>query len=90
MVTIIDGRFRAIPFAQMRDPTTGKPRVRMVDIHSDRYRIARAYMLRLRREDFAEPEQVRRLAEAAHLSPDAFRARFFHLVESDLPVMPLI
>jgi 6-phosphofructokinase 1 len=90
MVTIVDGRFRAIPFAQMRDPTTGHPRVRMVDIHSDRYRIARAYMLRLRREDFADPEQLRRLADAAHLTPDAFRARFFHLVENDLPVMPLI
>jgi 6-phosphofructokinase 1 len=73
----------------MRDPITGRPRVRMVDIHSDRYRIARAYMLRLRREDFDDPEQLGRLAAAARLSPDAFRAEFFHVVENELPTMSL-
>jgi 6-phosphofructokinase len=90
MVTIIDGRFRPIPFSEMRDPTTSRPRVRMVDIHSDRYRIARAYMLRLRREDFDDPEQLRRLAQAARLSPEAFREQFFSLVEHDDPMTPLL
>jgi 6-phosphofructokinase len=90
MVTIIDGRFRPIPFSEMRDPATSRPRVRMVDIHSDRYRIARAYMLRLRREDFDDPEQLRRLAQAARLSTEAFRQQFFRLVEHDDPMTPLL
>jgi ATP-dependent phosphofructokinase / diphosphate-dependent phosphofructokinase len=89
MVTMINGRFRSFPFAQMRDPTTGRPRVRMVDLQSDRYRIARAYMLRLRREDFEDPVELRRLADAAHLSPDAFREQFYRLVEHEPATTPM-
>ena len=38
------------------DPVTGRMRVRMVDITSDRYKIARSYMLRL---DLALPLERR-------------------------------
>ena len=53
----------------------------MVDIHSDRYRIATAYMLRLTREDFDTPAELANLAAAAKMSPAAFRSEFGHLVE---------
>jgi ATP-dependent phosphofructokinase / diphosphate-dependent phosphofructokinase len=90
MVTMVEGRFQAVPFAQMKDPATGNPKVRMVDIHSDRYRIARAYMLRLLREDFADPVELRRLADTTHLSPEAFREQFFHVVENEPPARTLL
>ncbi|HKB69953.1 MAG TPA: diphosphate--fructose-6-phosphate 1-phosphotransferase [Thermoanaerobaculia bacterium] len=76
MVSMQDGRFVPIPFSQLLDPATGRARVRMVDVRSARYAIARRYMVRLRREDFENPEELARLAAAAHLSPADFRARF--------------
>jgi 6-phosphofructokinase 1 len=55
----------------------------MVDIHSDRYKIARSYMLRLKREDFEDPQEIERFAAVAHMSPEAFREAFGALVRSD-------
>ncbi len=81
MVAMVDGRFRAIPFTEMKDPVTGQFRVRMVDIDSDRFRIACAYMLRLKRDDFENREQLERLARVVNLSVDAFRKEFQHVIE---------
>jgi ATP-dependent phosphofructokinase / diphosphate-dependent phosphofructokinase len=49
LVSMQRGRFVPVPFAQIMDAHTGRMRVRMVDVHSDRYKIARSYMLRLKR-----------------------------------------
>ncbi len=46
LISIQDGVFEPIPFADIMDAETGRMRVRMVDIASDRYKIARSYMLR--------------------------------------------
>ncbi len=46
LISIQDGTFKPIPFADIMDAQTGRMRVRMVDIESDRYKIARSYMLR--------------------------------------------
>lgn len=91
VVSIINGRFRAIPFSDMKDPGTGRFRVRMVDIDSDRYRIARSFMLRLKREDFDNPQQLSRLAAAARLSEESLREQFFHLVKDEpMQTAPLL
>jgi hypothetical protein len=58
-------------------------RVRMVDVHSDRYRIALAYMSRLKREDFDDPSALARLAAAANTTPEHVRAQLGHVVEHD-------
>src|SRR5436309_3231699 len=50
LISMQAGHFVPIPFTQLFDPQTGRTRVRMVDIHSTRYAIARRYMLRLRRD----------------------------------------
>src|SRR3989440_11708821 len=52
MVTIQGGRLVPISFDDIREPGTGKTRVRMVAIESEGYRVAREYMIRLEREDF--------------------------------------
>ena len=41
MISIQGGHFVPIPFAQLLDPQTGKAKIRMVDVHSTRYGIAR-------------------------------------------------
>jgi 6-phosphofructokinase 1 len=79
MVSIQGGRLVPIPFDDLRDPATGRTRVRLVDTRSEGFRVARAYMIRLEAEDFEHAAWVDRLAEAAHLTPGAFRERFQYL-----------
>jgi 6-phosphofructokinase len=81
IVSMQQGRFEPIPFEAMMSPQTGRMRVRMVDVASDRYRIAHAYMLRLERADFEDPRELARLAAAAGTTPERFRAEFGYLVE---------
>lgn len=47
MIAIEAGRFTPLPFANMLDPMTEKTKIRMVDIHSEYYKIALDYMDRL-------------------------------------------
>jgi ATP-dependent phosphofructokinase / diphosphate-dependent phosphofructokinase len=79
MVTIQGGRFVPIPFDDLVEPETGKTKVRLVDVASEGFRVARAYMIRLEAEDFAHSAWVDRLADAAHLTPGEFRRRFEYL-----------
>jgi 6-phosphofructokinase 1 len=80
MVSIQQGRFTPIPFKQMLDPATGRAKVRMVDVASESYQIARRYMIRLAPEDMADAQTVGRCASAVGLSADAFRERFSSIV----------
>ena len=80
LVSIQQGRFQPVPFSSIMNPETGRMRIRLVDIHSDRYRIATAYMLRLTAEDFDKPAELAKLAAAANLTPAKFRSEFGHLV----------
>jgi 6-phosphofructokinase 1 len=79
MVTVQNGCLVPIPFDELVEPDSGKTKVRLVDINSERFRVARAYMIRLEAEDFAHAAWVDRLADAAHLTPGAFRHRFEYL-----------
>jgi ATP-dependent phosphofructokinase / diphosphate-dependent phosphofructokinase len=79
MISVQGGRMVPIPFDDLREPATGKTKVRLVDTSSEGFRVARAYMIRLDAEDFVHAAWVDRLAEAAHLSPGVFRQRFEYL-----------
>ena len=79
MVSIQGGRMVPIPFAEIREPGTGKTRVRMVNVNSEGYRVAREYMLRLGPEDFESASWVERLAASANMTPDEFRDKFGYL-----------
>ncbi len=83
LISMQRGRFVPVPFAQIMDPVTGRMRVRMVDVTSDRYKIARSYMLRLKPEDFDDRMELSRIAQAANMKPAEFKARFGYLVEND-------
>jgi ATP-dependent phosphofructokinase / diphosphate-dependent phosphofructokinase len=85
LVSIQQGRFKPVPFDAIMDPVTGRMRVRMVDIDSDRYRIAYAYMLRMKRSDFEDASELAKLAAAANTTPERMRALFGHLVQQDVP-----
>jgi ATP-dependent phosphofructokinase / diphosphate-dependent phosphofructokinase len=92
MVTIQQGVFKPIPLESMLDPKTGRTRVRMVDITTEHYRIARRYMLRLRRDDFEDERELGKIAATAGLGVDAFREEFGYLVDSEptpISLMPI-
>jgi ATP-dependent phosphofructokinase / diphosphate-dependent phosphofructokinase len=80
MASIQGGRLVPIPFRQMIDASSGKVRVRYVDVTSEMYQTLFAYMIRLKAEDLADPERMRALAKAANLSDAAFLERFKSVV----------
>jgi ATP-dependent phosphofructokinase / diphosphate-dependent phosphofructokinase len=85
MVTVQEGKFKPIRFEDMLDPETGRTRVRMVDTDTEYYKIARRYMLRLRRDDFSDAAEIARYAAVTRLKPEEFRAQFEYLVGGEAP-----
>ncbi|MFQ6039291.1 MAG: diphosphate--fructose-6-phosphate 1-phosphotransferase [Candidatus Poribacteria bacterium] len=81
LVCLEDGKLTAKDFEYFRDEETGRTKVRQVDINSGAYTIAKQYMIRLKPEDFEDAEQLKRLAEAAKMTPDEFKAGYDYLVQ---------
>ncbi|MEO8077290.1 MAG: diphosphate--fructose-6-phosphate 1-phosphotransferase [Acidobacteriota bacterium] len=89
MISMQGGHFVPVPFSEMIDAATGRTAVRLVDITSTRYAIARRYMIRLRRDDIEDPHEVARLANTAHLTPEEFRREFEYLVAAEPPPLAM-
>ena len=85
MVSMQGGRFVPIPFRELIDAETGRARVRLVNVQSDRYAIARRYMIRLRRDDFDDPPLLTKIAKQAGMSVEEFRRQFEYLVANEQP-----
>lgn len=79
MITIQDGHLVPMPFGSFSDPETGRVRIRQVNVESSSYRVAREYMIRLNREDLADPDRLSLIARASGLTPEAFRRRYGYL-----------
>jgi len=85
LVCLTDGELRYLKFDDLLDAKTKKTKVRAVDISKPSYKVAREYMIRLEREDFADPQKLEKLARAAsgqdsRLSPEAFKKQFEPIV----------
>jgi len=89
MISMQAGNFVPVPFRNLLDPETGRAKVRMVDIRSTRYAIARRYMIRLRRDDFEDSATLAQIAAAAGMSVADFRRNFEYLIETELPPIVL-
>jgi ATP-dependent phosphofructokinase / diphosphate-dependent phosphofructokinase len=76
LVCLDQGHLRALPFQDLRDPDTGRTRVRVVDTQSDHYTTARQYMIRLEAEDLENLHMRVKLCEAAKMEPDQFDRYF--------------
>lgn len=90
MVSMQGGQFVPVPFTALLDPETGRAKIRLVDIHSARYAIARRYMIRLRRDDFENPDELAKFAATAGITVDEFRNQFEHLVDTEPPPLVLV
>ena len=69
----------AVPmyFDDLKDPATGKTKVRRVNIDSSTYKIARGFMRRIEQKDFDDAE----FAKMFNMSADEFKKRFGYLFE---------
>jgi ATP-dependent phosphofructokinase / diphosphate-dependent phosphofructokinase len=75
LIALSGGRVVPVQLSELVDPTTGRVRVRTVDVTTESYRVARNYMTRLEPSDLREPA-LSHLAAQTNLSPEAFRDRF--------------
>jgi 6-phosphofructokinase 1 len=89
MISMQAGQFVPIAFTDMIDAQTGRTKVRLVDIHSTRYAIARRYMLRLRRDDFNDPHELAKFAATVGMSLQEFRKEFEYLIELEPPPLTM-
>jgi 6-phosphofructokinase 1 len=80
MITFYDGYLRPVSFVEMIDYSTGKVKIRTVDITSETYEVGRQYMIRLEKEDFA-PGNIEVLAKTVGMDVENFSKRFSYLVE---------
>ena len=63
-------------FDELRDPVTGRTRVRMVDTQSERYKVAREYMVRVQPQDMDVDGLVAKMAGYSNRSEEEIRERF--------------
>lgn len=82
MITLRENRVVALPFEEMLDASTGKTAVRLVNVASTQYRIARQYMIRVEKRDLEVRRRLEQMAVAARLSPDAFQERFAYITDA--------
>ena len=79
LIALSGGRVRPVDLRDLTDPQTGRVRVRMVDVTTESYEVARKYMIRLEPHDFEEP-RLTRLAAHTNLDAAAFRREFLPVV----------
>jgi 6-phosphofructokinase len=75
LIAITGGRVTPVSLADLVDPDSGRIRVRMVDVSTESYRVARSYMIRLEPRDLEEPA-LSRVAAFSRLDANGFKARF--------------
>jgi len=90
VVTIELDHFKPLPLSEMLDAKTGKMAMRAVDVSSEKFRVARQYMVRLNKSDFDDPHELARIADIAKMSLDEFRTEFGYLVENEPEPITLI
>ena len=80
LVCLQEGHLHFLPFLNLRNPITGHTSVRLVDLRSQHYHVARRYMIRLERRDMEDPQMLTMLAEAAAMTPKEFDKAFSPII----------
>jgi 6-phosphofructokinase 1 len=81
LIALAGGRIKPVTLDEMVDPDTGRIRVRLVDVTTESYEVARKYMIRLEEQDLTEP-RLSRLSAQTSLDPEEFEKRFRRLFTS--------
>ena len=84
LVCLEDGRLRILPFEEVQDQQTGRIKTRMVDVQSEHYRVAREYMIRMRRSDLDDVAIMSRLKAETMMGADRLAERFSPMFDADV------
>jgi len=84
LVCLEDGRLRILPFEEVQGTQTGRIMTRMVDVQSEHYRVAREYMIRMRRSDLDDVAILSRLKAEAMMSADRLSERLSPMFDADV------
>lgn len=80
LIALRGGRIAPVMLEEMLDPRTGRVRLRLVDVTTESYEVARKYMIRLEPADLTEP-RLSRLAVQTSLGAEEFASRFGRLFQ---------
>jgi 6-phosphofructokinase 1 len=83
IISFVEGRMQPLAFLDMLNPATKRMKTRKVDVDAEGYECARRYMFRLEKRDFADDRHLEKIAAAAGMTAEQFRARFGYLVAKD-------
>lgn len=83
MISVIHGVLKPLPFSKLIDPGTKKTEIRYVDVKSERYKIARNFMVRLEQRDLEDQKFLEQMAKEAKISKEDFLNRFGYLVNNN-------
>ena len=75
LIALSGGRVKPVTLEELIDPGTGRIRIRMVDVTTESYEVARKYMIRLEESDLIEP-RLSRLSVQTSLTAEEFAERF--------------
>lgn len=81
MICSNNGSLIPLSFEDMINPKTKKTEVRYVDLASPSYLIARNYMIRLEKRDFADSGFLEKLAKTAKMTKDDFLKKFGYMAD---------
>ncbi len=90
MVTLVHGNLMPVDLQDLIDPATNRTRIRVVDVTSDNYRVSRAYMIRLERDDLEKEASLGKLAAEAKMTPQEFRRRYLYAATRMVDGLPVI
>lgn len=76
MITREGDKLVPIPFSDFIDSTTGRAKIRMVDVDSSHYKIARKYQIRLTEKNLSDPQFMAEMSSFTGKSPDELREQF--------------
>jgi 6-phosphofructokinase len=80
IIGFIDGGMKPMKFEDMLDKKTNRMQIRLVNVAGEGYEVASRYMIRLDVDDFNNPANLKKLADAIHMDPEAFRREFGYLI----------
>lgn len=81
LIALSGGHVTPVALDDLLDPSTGRIRVRLVDVSTESYEVARYYMIRLQPDDLEEP-RLASLAAQTNLTAQAFALAFAPVVRA--------
>ena len=82
MITIDQDKLKALSFEDFIDPTTGRSKIRYVDIKGESFQVARKYMIFLDQSDLEDEATLKKFSAVSKMTPSEFRSHFGYLAKS--------